>query len=411
MSAPRNPSPTRQDTVIADRKRLNEYNITRSREEEPSPHAQAIVDRRRAASAANEITARKMLEEHILFRSECSPGGIKGLTLIDQVDLVKDFLPKPPRPTVPSLWGSLARPQPDSCIGYVTATEAKSHTPALSMPFTRMQGDIADWFNIVHNADAHFPFLTAQWKAPTSGEGQTHVSVQAARDGAIIVNYMHQFYTLAYPGRDPTAMETCHMSLTTEGYTIVLWIHWRETNTEDDEVYWRMEELDTARMNKLDDLRHMRNMLHNYLDNAMEERLSSIKEALPAFWSHRPKKRVNSTRSQSSAAETDLQLDIPLTPSTSATMSADGDLDPRKRRRTWSHESSSHLAARVRTAHGIKSTTRNTTRFDMFEVARRPQTARLAGGLRLSQWVAETLHAWRLEKLRAGMQHQIVFPD
>lgn len=165
MSAPRNPSPTRKDTVIADKKRLNGYNITvdkgatlpnvlqglvkalqRSREEEPSPHAQAIVDTRRAASTENEITARKMMEEHILFRGERCPGGIKGLTLKDQVNLVKDYLPKPPRPTVPDLWGSLARPQPDSCIGYVTATEATTHTPPLSMLFTRLEDDMADWY-------------------------------------------------------------------------------------------------------------------------------------------------------------------------------------------------------------------------------------------------------------------------
>lgn len=147
----------------------------------------------------------------------------------------------------------------------------------------------------------------------------------------LIVNYMHNFYSLAYPNRDPTEIETCHISLTTEGYTIILWIHWRESNAEDREVYWRMEELDTARMNKLDDQVHLRNMLHNYLDYALGERLSSIKEALPAFWPNRPEKRVNSTRSRSSATGSELRLDMLLTPSTSAAGSAYGDLQPRKK--------------------------------------------------------------------------------
>lgn len=165
MSTPRNPSPTRKDTIIADKKRLNGYNMTvdkgamlpnilqnfvqalqYSREQEPSPHAQAIVDTRRAALAENEITARKMMEEHILFRGEHYLGGIKGITLKDQVNLVKDYLPKPPRPTVPELWGLLARPQPDSCIGYVTATEATTYTPPLSTSFTRLEDDMADWY-------------------------------------------------------------------------------------------------------------------------------------------------------------------------------------------------------------------------------------------------------------------------
>ena len=93
----------------------------------------------------NEITARKMMEEHILFRGEGYSGGVKGLALKDQVNLIKEYLPKPPRPTVPDMWGSLARPQPDSCIGYITSTEAMTHTPALAMPFTRAENDMADW--------------------------------------------------------------------------------------------------------------------------------------------------------------------------------------------------------------------------------------------------------------------------
>ena len=94
----------------------------------------------------NEITARKMMEEHILFRGEGYPGGVKGLTLKDQLNLIKDYLPTPPRVTVPELWGSLARPQPDSCIGYITATEATAHTPAFAMPFTCEEDDMADWY-------------------------------------------------------------------------------------------------------------------------------------------------------------------------------------------------------------------------------------------------------------------------
>ncbi|RMZ72886.1 hypothetical protein GMOD_00010470 [Pyrenophora seminiperda CCB06] len=336
MSIPRNPSPTRKDTAITDKKQLAGYNITvdkgvalpealadlvktlqRAREQEPSPHAQAIIDTRRAASVENEITARKMMEEHILFRGEGYSGGVKGLTLKDQVNLIKDYLPTPPRVTVPELWGSLARPQPDSCIGYITATEATAHAPALVMPFTREEDDMADW----------------HWKAAISGENQVHASLQAARDGALIVTYMHQFYTLAYPNRNPTQLETCHFSLTTEGYTIILWIHWREVDPEDGEVYFRMEEVETARMGKLNDLLDMRRMLHNYLDFAFGERLRSIKEALPAFWPNRPKRRVKMTKSRSSTTTlgSELRFDLPITPSSSVGESVNRDAVPSKK--------------------------------------------------------------------------------
>jgi hypothetical protein len=66
---------------------------------------------------------------------------------------------------------------------------------------------------------------------------------------------------------------------------------------EDGEVYYRMEEVEMARMGKLNDLLDMRRMMHNYLDFAFGERLGSIKEALPAFWPNRPKRRVKMTKS------------------------------------------------------------------------------------------------------------------
>ncbi|KAF3032096.1 hypothetical protein E8E12_000463 [Didymella heteroderae] len=249
MSTPRNPSPTRKESVRTHLKRLAGYNITFDhgtpfpnalaqfvktleipREETPSPHAQAVVDTRRAAAMENESTGRRMMEGHLLFYGETHADGMPGLTLKDQVNLVRDYLPPPPRPTVPELWGTLPRPQPDSCIGYITATEAKTHNPPLIMPFSREEDDIAEWYNVVHHSDMHFPFLTAQWKAAMSGDNQIDARLQAARDGALIVNYMHHFYSHAYPDRDPSQLETCHVSLTTEMITSYLWLHWREVD-------------------------------------------------------------------------------------------------------------------------------------------------------------------------------------
>jgi hypothetical protein len=169
MSTPRNPSPTRKESVRTHLKRLAGYNITFDhgtpfpntlaqfvktleipREEAPSPHAQAVVDTRRAAAMENESTGRRMMEGHLLFYSEAHADGMPGLTLKDQVNLVRDYLPPPPRPTVPELWGTLPRPQPDSCLGYITATEAKTHNPPLLMPFSREEDDIAEWC-VVHS--------------------------------------------------------------------------------------------------------------------------------------------------------------------------------------------------------------------------------------------------------------------
>ncbi|KAF2733706.1 hypothetical protein EJ04DRAFT_577407 [Polyplosphaeria fusca] len=355
MSTSRNSSPTRNDATAADKRQLGGYNITidkgiklavelaklvkalkQSRDQEPSPHAQAITEQWRYASDNSESLAQLVLEEHILFRgeSEARTSGVKYLTIQKQVNLVKDYLPKPPYATIPALFGALARPQPDSCIGYITADNAGKYHPELATPFTREEDSIADCrgINVVHNAPTHFPFLTAQWKSGQTGECQIQASVQAARNGALIVNYMHQFYLLAYPNRAPTPLETCHFSMTTECYTIILWIHWREVNPMDGQVYFRMEEVEMARMRKLDDVLEVRKILKNYIDFAMGERLRSIKKALPAFWPNRHNiKAIIKSRNSTARSTSEPQLDMPMTPSDTGNLD---EVAPKKMKRT-----------------------------------------------------------------------------
>jgi len=117
--------------------------LSKPRDEAPSPLAQEVIDTRRAAAMENESTGRRMMEGHLLFYGEAHPDGMPCLTLKDQVNLVKDYLAPPPRPIVPELLGTLSRPQPDSCIGYITATEAKTHNLLLVMLFSREEDDIA----------------------------------------------------------------------------------------------------------------------------------------------------------------------------------------------------------------------------------------------------------------------------
>ncbi|RMZ67739.1 hypothetical protein GMOD_00010116 [Pyrenophora seminiperda CCB06] len=254
MSTPRNPSPARKESARTHMKRLAGYNITFDHgtpyldalaqfvkalgvpcEEAPSPHAQAVIDTRRAAAMESESTGRRMMEGHLLFYGECHAGGISGLTLKDQVNLNKDYLPSPPRSTVPKLWGTLPRPQPDSCIGYTTTTEARTHNPSLVMPFSREEDDIAEWC----------------------------------------------FYSHTYPDHGPSQLETCHVSLIAETISSYLWLHWCEVDPVDGEVYCRIELIESAHLHKLSGMAETRKILHNYIDYAMGERLESIKAALP----------------------------------------------------------------------------------------------------------------------------------
>jgi hypothetical protein len=148
---------------------------------------------------------------------------------------------------------------------------------------------------------------------------------------------MHQFYSTTYPGRDPTPLETCHFSVTIEGYTIMIWMHWREVHPENGEIYFRMEIVHRAFLDVLTDMLEFRKILHNYVDYAMGERLRSIKEALPVFWSNLQKNKGGASKSQSVATTSvselppDLRRSMPVFPSSSAGESASGDVVPTKK--------------------------------------------------------------------------------
>jgi hypothetical protein len=65
-------------------------------------------------------------------------------------------------------------------------------------------------YSVVHHSNMHFPLPTPQYKAVMSGDNQIDAGLQAARDGALIVHYVHQFYSYAHPDCDPSQLETCH---------------------------------------------------------------------------------------------------------------------------------------------------------------------------------------------------------
>ncbi|KAF2023598.1 hypothetical protein EK21DRAFT_80534, partial [Setomelanomma holmii] len=157
-------------------------------------------------------------------------------------------------------------------------------------------------------------------KAAMSSDNQINARLQAARDGAFIVSYMHQFYSHAYPDRDPSQLKTCHVSLTTDMISSFLWLHWHEVDPVDGEVYYRMEPIESAHLHKLSDVVETRNILHYYIDYVMRERLKSIKAALPPFWQNWSVKRARRTQSQSliTASSLNLQFNIPMTPSSSS---------------------------------------------------------------------------------------------
>jgi hypothetical protein len=140
-----------------------------------------------------------------------------------------------------------------------------------------------------------------------SGDNQIDTRLQAARDGALIVSYMHQFYSYAYSARDPWQLETCHVSLTIEMISSFLWLHWREVDPVDGEVYYRMEPIESAHLRTLRDVSKTWKILRNYIGYTLGERLKSIKAALSPFWQNRPARRTR-RQSQRSTGTSSLNL-------------------------------------------------------------------------------------------------------
>lgn len=123
-----------------------------------------------------------------------------------------------------------------------------------------------------------FPFLTSQWKTPNSNQNHCHAHNQAGHNGAVIVNYLHEFYRVAYAGeRDPTVIETCHFSLTCDLLRGNIFVHWQ------DEGVHHMELVYEFSLRKEQEVQLARQILWSILDYAVGERLRCIKAAIPAF--------------------------------------------------------------------------------------------------------------------------------
>jgi hypothetical protein len=100
-------------------------------------------------------------------------------------------------------------------------------------------------------------------------------------------------------------VETCHFSLTSEMWSLALWVHWRELDKHGT-VQYRMEIIHSATLRDLDALLVTRRMLRNIVDWSLNERLKSIKATLQLFWDSplRPPQPTELGASDSSSTQT-----------------------------------------------------------------------------------------------------------
>lgn len=242
---------------------------------EASPNAKTITKRRRLAADQNKWTGINHIEPYMLFRGEADfderVNPVPYITSKNAVFLSRYFRPRPPNDGVKSTFGELSQPRPDSCIGYVSQQDAQS--AAIQAPFSADEEQILQAFPLTQFL--HFPFLTSQWKPRIGNENILHARYHAARDGAVVVNYLCQFYKNS--DIEPSIVQTCHFSLTCDFETTEIWVHWREGSQ------YHMELVNKSSLRQLSEVESARNVLRNIVEYSVGKRWDDIKKAIPSF--------------------------------------------------------------------------------------------------------------------------------
>ncbi|OAF99853.1 uncharacterized protein CC84DRAFT_1222854 [Paraphaeosphaeria sporulosa] len=150
-------------------------------------------------------------------------GGVPCVDYCLKPNLEKKFLPQTLRPSVVELHKPSTQPQHDVCYGYIVRESARK--AGVQMAFDEEAEDKLDFEPLTGHL--HLPFLTMQWKCPTGAENSYDARLQGGCDGATIVNHLFELYERA--GASPTLLQTCHLSIVTDGEQLQFHIHWRES--------------------------------------------------------------------------------------------------------------------------------------------------------------------------------------
>lgn len=224
--------------------------------------------------------------------------------------------------------GARSQPQPDTAIGYLTPTEAEASVPPLATAFS--SDEALKMRRHTLNPSLLFPFLTCQWK-PAAGESHRIAMCQAARDGTVVVKYLHDYYKTAY-GRPASAVEALHLSVTCNVEMVNIWLHWREDGGSNTPTHY-IRSIHACTTWDAGPLLMSRAIPKNWLAYALGVRLSSIKDALPSFYDEYQSKAVKPAPKPSRPASTQSTSSIQPNELFAAPQQTGQTSPPRKRQR------------------------------------------------------------------------------
>jgi hypothetical protein len=298
-----------------------------------SPNAKRVVTCSPLAEQMTERDGIRLLSPLLLFKSAWEDSGEPLIHVTEDTNLFRDRLP-------PQIHGlakariTLEQPRPDSMVGYLKNSHAEAL--GLDVPFSVVEELAMDEFKV--SQEVHFPFLTCQWKSQRGSGSITDAQLQAARDGAAIVNSMHQLSDAATrAGLDPLDAENkCHFSLACDMSTAALFVHCRVGDAEESPSYhmWRIAH---ALLSNEESMSALRLALRNILDWATTTRLNSMRAATAVLVTAMNKPRQRSVKNGSAQASSAGNFPgmIPLTPVSDSTSDM---LPPKKRPRISNEE-------------------------------------------------------------------------
>ncbi|KAJ4286492.1 hypothetical protein N0V90_013192 [Kalmusia sp. IMI 367209] len=235
-----------------------------------SPNAKCAANKAPRVRGIGERDPRADLADVLLLKPARN-GGHPFLNRIEDIQLCRNYSPT----CIDKIGKQYIFPQaqPDQCFGYITSRHVDHGDPH---PFTKEEEKVLNEASL--HSTMYFPILTAQWKS--GAQTHYHAIPQGARDGAVILNHRSAiFKRAACPADQWTTGWACHFSVTIDGRTVMVWVHWFD---EAKQTY-HMETIDQIFLDYPDQVSRFRMFLHNLEDFYMGPQLLAFKRAVAAL--------------------------------------------------------------------------------------------------------------------------------
>ncbi|KAF1816033.1 hypothetical protein P152DRAFT_370936, partial [Eremomyces bilateralis CBS 781.70] len=249
-----------------------------------SPNAKELVKLQPLAANRAEKDGFDIIQDKLLYERAYRSTTGQLLEPVVELNLSPQYRPPHNFSEYPDTkW--MEKPVPDRAFGYLTRTDferAPSIFQSRDLAFTPEEEFVLNQLGPLCEY-IHAPFFTCQWKACRNGGTHYAAQLQAARDGATIVNYLKLLSRAALPSQEIDITRVCHFSMTCDLATAYVYLHWLNPSDEfTGSPTYEMQVIKQTFLNSESQVLELRRLLRNLSDWAFEVRLPWIKSLLAA---------------------------------------------------------------------------------------------------------------------------------